>query len=604
MGEQDSARLAEAADGEDHQSESTPLLSPAVRLGIRAPSPPPPAQHISNGKQQHHHHRHHRQKPARLYRRRVLVTLFSVLILIELGTVIIQAPINAIMEDNICRQHLALGGGGGPAADRGTDLGPGLLLDDPRCKDADVQGELAMVRGAQLAFDVVPNLAGAIPYGLAADMYGRKPVLALGLLGVCLGYAWTAAVLALPSVLPLRAVYLASAFTFIGSFGCAGIALFWTFLADVTPQAARAGVFFHAAVAFLVAEMAGGPLSAWLLTRSPWLAMLVGLAASFASIVVMYFVPETLGLRLDDDDGDDGGQEGSRRPESIIDDDDDGDGDAPLLDPTKPADPDAASSSSWPVLRRTLTLAGASFRELWVFVLGNSRLAVLMVPLALFLLGRLAQESLLQYATKRYGLTWADATMLMTARSLANLVLFVTVFPALGRLCLGRLRMSPLRKDLSLARVAGAVGTLGALLVAVSPTPGALMCYNKKPSSSSPSATASPPSSARSSTPSSSSATSPCSTAASPSSRCAAPSSPPRACRPPWGSASAWAGPGSACPSCWPPSASPPPRPPSAPSDCPRTRTARRIRRSRDRSRSRSPRAGARTAPGIIEWRD
>ncbi|KAL8351422.1 hypothetical protein RB601_000556 [Gaeumannomyces tritici] len=479
MGEQDSARLAEAADGEDHQSESTPLLSPAVRLGIRAPSPPPPAQHISNGKQQHHHHRHHRQKPARLYRRRVLVTLFSVLILIELGTVIIQAPINAIMEDNICRQHLALGGGGGPAADRGTDLGPGLLLDDPRCKDADVQGELAMVRGAQLAFDVVPNLAGAIPYGLAADMYGRKPVLALGLLGVCLGYAWTAAVLALPSVLPLRAVYLASAFTFIGSFGCAGIALFWTFLADVTPQAARAGVFFHAAVAFLVAEMAGGPLSAWLLTRSPWLAMLVGLAASFASIVVMYFVPETLGLRLDDDDGDDGGQEGSRRPESIIDDDDDdddGDGDAPLLDPTKPADPDAASSSSWPVLRRTLTLAGASFRELWVFVLGNSRLAVLMVPLALFLLGRLAQESLLQYATKRYGLTWADATMLMTARSLANLVLFVAVFPALGRLCLGRLRMSPLRKDLSLARVAGAVGTLGALLVAVSPTPGALMC--------------------------------------------------------------------------------------------------------------------------------
>ncbi|KAL8386886.1 hypothetical protein RB595_010314 [Gaeumannomyces hyphopodioides] len=478
MGEQDSARLAEATDGDDRQSESTPLLPSAAGLGTCAPPspPPPPPQGGSSGKQQQHHHHHRRQKPARLYRRRVLVTLFSVLMLIELGTVIIQAPINAIMEDNICRQHLARGDSDGPAADRGA--GPGLLLDDPRCKGADVQGELAMVRGAQLAFDVVPNVVGAIPYGLAADMYGRKPVLALGLLGVCLGYAWTATVLALPSVLPLRAVYLASAFTFIGSFGCAGVALFFTCLADVTPQAGRAGVFFHTMVAFLVAEMVGSPLSAWLLSSSPWLAMLVGLAASFASVVAMCFVPETLGLRLDDgDDDDDGGgsQEGARRPESILDDDDD-DG-APLLDPTgttKPADPDA--TSSWPVLRRTLTLAAASFRELWVFVLGNGRLAVLMLPLALFLLGRLAQESLLQYSTKRYGLTWADATLLMTARSLANLVLFIAVFPALGRLCLGRLRMSPLRKDLSLARVAGAVGTLGALLVALSPTPGALMC--------------------------------------------------------------------------------------------------------------------------------
>ncbi|KLU82887.1 hypothetical protein MAPG_01955, partial [Magnaporthiopsis poae ATCC 64411] len=124
------------------------------------------------------------------------------------------------------------------------------------------------------------------------------------------------------------------------------------------------------------------------------------------------------------------------------------------------------------------------------------------------------------------------------------------------------------------------------------------------PSSPSPSATASRPSSARFSTPSSSSATSPCSTAASPSSSCAAPSSPPRAYRPPSGSASVSESPGSGYRSCSPPWASPWPPPSSARFACPRRWTWCRRRlspiRRLSRSRSRNGRGVVRTAQGRV----
>ncbi|KLU82888.1 hypothetical protein MAPG_01956, partial [Magnaporthiopsis poae ATCC 64411] len=123
MGEQGSARLARVI----RRDESTPLLSSsssaAAGPSVRATSPPlPPPSHQDAGGRRKQHHPF--QKPARLYRRRVLVTLFAVIILIELGNVVIQAPINAIMEDNICRSHLGSGVGGGPAADRGANANP------------------------------------------------------------------------------------------------------------------------------------------------------------------------------------------------------------------------------------------------------------------------------------------------------------------------------------------------------------------------------------------------------------------------------------------------------------------------------------------------
>jgi hypothetical protein len=54
---------------------------------------------------------------------------------------------------------------------------------DPRCKDESVQGELSILLSMKATFELLPTVIFSIPYGLAADVYGRKPVLIVATLG-------------------------------------------------------------------------------------------------------------------------------------------------------------------------------------------------------------------------------------------------------------------------------------------------------------------------------------------------------------------------------------------------------------------------------------
>lgn len=76
----------------------------------------------------------------------------------------------------------------------------------------------------------------------------------------------------------------------------------------------------------------------------------------------------------------------------------------------------------------------------------------------------------LQYATKRFGWTWAEAGLLSSVVSVANLAMLVVVLPAASYLLLLRYRFSALRKDLWLARASGCVQVLGSFLTALAPT--------------------------------------------------------------------------------------------------------------------------------------
>ncbi|KAH7251045.1 major facilitator superfamily domain-containing protein [Fusarium tricinctum] len=54
---------------------------------------------------------------------------------------------------------------------------------DPRCKDESVQGELSILLSMKATFELLPTVIFSIPYGLAADVYGRKPVLIIATMG-------------------------------------------------------------------------------------------------------------------------------------------------------------------------------------------------------------------------------------------------------------------------------------------------------------------------------------------------------------------------------------------------------------------------------------
>lgn len=66
-----------------------------------------------------------------------------------------------------------------------------ILIDDPACKAADVQGYLAMLRGWANTFESFPGIIGAVPYGILSDRWGRRPVLALGIVGCVVSVGFT-----------------------------------------------------------------------------------------------------------------------------------------------------------------------------------------------------------------------------------------------------------------------------------------------------------------------------------------------------------------------------------------------------------------------------
>jgi hypothetical protein len=128
-----------------------------------------------------------------LLRPRVILLSMVLIFLVELSIGMSMPAINAVMESIICRQmHPAVfvpaptaPGGDAMGSDFARRFAGGIVLsDDPRCKDPDVQGYLAMLRGWAATFECVPGIVGPVPYGILSDRWGRRPVLGLSFVGL------------------------------------------------------------------------------------------------------------------------------------------------------------------------------------------------------------------------------------------------------------------------------------------------------------------------------------------------------------------------------------------------------------------------------------
>ena len=65
----------------------------------------------------------------------------------------------------------------------------GKSIPEPFCKDDIIQKNLARTAGLSMFFRMIPSMIGAIPIGYLADRYGRKPMLVIHKLNVCVSCA-------------------------------------------------------------------------------------------------------------------------------------------------------------------------------------------------------------------------------------------------------------------------------------------------------------------------------------------------------------------------------------------------------------------------------
>ncbi|KAM0334564.1 hypothetical protein ACHAPQ_005102 [Fusarium lateritium] len=249
------------------------------------------------------------------------------------------------------------------------------------CKIDLVQDKVASVVGWQYFFDAIPAILLPIPYGYVADLYGRKWILVLALVGYTLSWASTLFFVGVLH-LPLKAVWLSSLFFIIGGGPTTGTTLLTTVVADVVPSEIRSTVFFYRFCTDLVAELIIPPVTSILMHKNTWIPLLLAVAFQGLTVILALSLPETL----------------------------------PVVDPQRSIEgssdiPSAATSIEQEPLSKSDGRWGSWFtrnKHSFDFVIKDKVLSALVMTFLISKVGRQSTNILFQYVSKRYGWTLAQ----------------------------------------------------------------------------------------------------------------------------------------------------------------------------------------------------
>ena len=122
--------------------------------------------------------------------------LIAMIFLVSVADEMQQSPLERISESVICYRFYERADPSKIRIGRSA-VGPGAIggVDEMWCKTDTVQDKLASLNGYQQLFDGFPSLLLAVPFGWAADRYGRKPLLLLMLMSFVMKAGWVQIVL-------------------------------------------------------------------------------------------------------------------------------------------------------------------------------------------------------------------------------------------------------------------------------------------------------------------------------------------------------------------------------------------------------------------------
>jgi MFS family permease len=380
-------------------------------------------------------------KPSRPYRN-IILLLCSVLILVQCGEELSQPPQSRISEAIICYRHYETADPSKLLADR-SSVSPGAIggVAEELCKIEAVQNQLSSLRGFQGFLDGGPSLLLALPFGWAADKYGRKPILTLGVLSFVLQAAWVEIVCWFWQSFDIRWTWASSLHGLMGGSSPVVSALFFVIVSDVVPEEDRSKVFLQLGGANLVSTVCMPLLAAWLMEITPWIPVIAGTLGKACAVLLVLAMPETLGYQHQTDN----------------------------TSPTSPEEEDPtteqqiSSSANKPPYLSTL-------RSSTAFLLHDWRVPALTLTFLLHLI--VANNSALttQYISTRYSLHLSQATQLLTLRALANITLLFALLPLLSAALTTTLHLSPARRDLYMSRASMSAWALGFTAFGLAPT--------------------------------------------------------------------------------------------------------------------------------------
>ncbi|RDW89025.1 hypothetical protein BP6252_01057 [Coleophoma cylindrospora] len=372
--------------------------------------------------------------PSNAYSREVILCIFICVVLIvcfEIGFTLQVAPLNKVLESIICKNYF-------PEL---ASLDLHAMADDQRCKSNDVQGTLATLRGWQLVTEILPGLLTTIFYGFLADKYGRKKILLVSVVGIILNFIAYAVICWFSNILSVWLTLVTPMVMFVGGGSVVATSLVFTVASDVAHESQRATTFFIIGAASLSGDLVAAPISSILMERNVWIPIVLGILIMVVGWFGILFLPETLHFRT-----------GGKIPED-------------LETPSTTKD-----NTEHTILDRIKTTASQMVAAVSGYIWGDTKVALLMLTLLLTSLGRYAGELKLQYATKKFHWTWAQAGYLIFLKAVCSLVLLVVLLPSASHILTSKYSFTVKAKDLWLARVSSILALLGAFLIAFSPS--------------------------------------------------------------------------------------------------------------------------------------
>lgn len=368
--------------------------------------------------------------------------IIGTVVLVEAATILTDVPIYEILEDIICRQMGRMGDG-----DNSTHGCSG---------DADVQAELAFLRGWQLTLELLPGILMAIPYGIVGDRYGRKVMFIVCMVGILLTQLFYLLVCWRSDIFPVRLTWAASIFTLIGGGSVILNGIVFAMLSDVSPEASRSTVFFYFGAAVLAGDLVFSSLAAFLMQHvSVWAPIQLSLALFVPVVPLCLTLPETL-LKEDPTPTNVAGTENGAENDTT----------GPPASRTK-------------TMRNALSDTAASFTASTAFLFNGAdhQVGLLLTTLLTTTLGRHAQDILLQFTRGRYDWSWAQAGYLVSLKAFVVLLLLLVLLPAISTNyaltrwwpLLAGVR-TPQQRDLWLARASCVILIVGCLVVGLAPT--------------------------------------------------------------------------------------------------------------------------------------
>ncbi|KAI1174738.1 major facilitator superfamily domain-containing protein [Nemania sp. FL0916] len=213
----------------------------------------------------------------------VMAVLCVIIFVASLTSGFQDMPLTRIFEDILCRRYYD--------QIRSKDE----PIDEDMCKVDAVQSKLAYLFAIQAALTAAVSILAALPWGIAADKIGRRPVFAISMTGVALGLLWVMAVGWFNQTFAPQLVLL-SPIAFLLGGGNPVLAATLTSLAiDIVPASERSACFMRIHGASMVGNLLSPALASVMMSSTgPWPPVFVSLLVIVLPAFAIFLVPETL----------------------------------------------------------------------------------------------------------------------------------------------------------------------------------------------------------------------------------------------------------------------------------------------------------------------